>query len=252
MQSEPLKQTLESYLELRRKRELEGPRPRAFCPKCRQAKVVCDCADLLPFEAPVEFAILIHPEEARRRIATGRLTHSILKNSYLLEGESFDSHPRVQAFLTDPTRDCFILYPSSDSLNLSKPETQAKFTAGARKPLIFVIDGTWRTAKKMLRLSPSLSLLPRVSFDSPGLSRFRIRKQPASVCLSTLEAVHHVIELLNPRFSENREHDQLLKMFDRMVERQIDYQKRLGSSTLSRKSVKQTSRRFSAETCRGK
>ena len=84
----------------------------------------------------------------------------------------------------------------------------------------------------MLRLSPSLSDLPRLSFDPPGLSRFRIRKQPADICLSTLEAVHHLIDLFEP---PTRPHDHLLEIFDRMVERQIDYQNRLGSSTFNRK-----------------
>jgi DTW domain-containing protein len=84
----------------------------------------------------------------------------------------------------------------------------------------------------MLRLSPSLAALPKVSFEPPGLSRFEIRKQPARECLSTLEAIHHVIELLGPDCGfdvEGRAHDHMLELFDRMVDRQIDYQNRLGS-----------------------
>jgi hypothetical protein len=52
-----------------------------------------------------------------------------------------------------------------------------------------------------------------------------VRKQPAQECYSTIEAIHHTIELLGPScgFSvAQREHDRLLFIFDKMVSRQLD------------------------------
>jgi DTW domain-containing protein len=84
---------LKTYLEKRSMR-LE-PAVRRLCTQCRLAAVVCDCARLKPFDARIKFVILIHPEEVRRRIATGRLSHLMLKNSDLIEGESFEACARV-------------------------------------------------------------------------------------------------------------------------------------------------------------
>ncbi|MCB0386381.1 MAG: DTW domain-containing protein, partial [Bdellovibrionales bacterium] len=69
------------------KRELE--RYRVVCSNCFQPLVGCYCSVLRPFDPQIEFVILIHPIEARKRIATGRLSHLILKNSHFFRGQNF-------------------------------------------------------------------------------------------------------------------------------------------------------------------
>ncbi|MEQ1879159.1 MAG: DTW domain-containing protein, partial [Bdellovibrionia bacterium] len=64
-----------------------------------------------------------------------------------------------------------------------------------------------------------------IAFTPPAPSRFRVRKQPHEFCFSTIEAVHHAIELLG--FTQGfqtvgRAHDRLLSAFDHMVERQLE------------------------------
>jgi DTW domain-containing protein YfiP len=91
---------------------------------------------------------------------------------------------------------------------------------------LFVIDGTWATARKTMRLSQNLRSLPQICFTPPGPSNFRVRKQPRPECLSTIEAVHHSIELLGESVGfdvKSRKHDQLLTLFDQFVDRQISY-----------------------------
>ncbi len=57
-------------------------------------------------------------------------------------------------------------------------------------PLLFAFDGTWHQAEKMLRLSPSLAALPRISVDAGRPSGYTgLRAEPGLVHLSTLEAV---------------------------------------------------------------
>jgi DTW domain-containing protein YfiP len=91
--------------------------------------------------------------------------------------------------------------------------------------VVFVVDGTWISARKTMQRSANLRPLPRLSFDPPHPSRFRLRKQPEAHCLSTVEAIHHTIELLGSAFDfpvESRTHDSLLHAFSRMEERQIE------------------------------
>ena len=159
----------------------------------------------------------MHPEESRRRIATGRLTHRLLPTSYLFTAESFENHLPVQVLLNDPQRECVVLYPGRHAVDIAQtPPT----TPSNKTRTVFVLDGTWRNAKKMLRLSPRLSELQQICFTPPRLSTFRIRKQPRPDCFSTLEAVHYMLGYFEPGLTE-RSH--LIEMFDLMVERQIQY-----------------------------
>ena len=94
--------------------------------------------------------------------------------------------------------------------------------------MVFVIDGTWATARKTMRLSQNLHALPRVCFTPPARSNFQVRKQPKAECYSTIEAVHHTIELLGPAAGFDllaRKHDSLLRVFSVMVNRQIAFLK---------------------------
>lgn len=66
----------------------------------------------------------------------------------------------------------------------------------ADKPHIFILDGTWPCARKILKLSKNLQQLKRVSFDNKVKSKFILKQQPTSLCLSTIESVYTVLNLL--------------------------------------------------------
>jgi len=151
------------------------------------------------------------------------MAHLCIKNSHLIPGHTFENHPRVNALLADPGRHAVILYPGKTSLNISgeNPQSIRDFISPAgRTPLIFVIDGTWATAKNMILHSPNLRALPQISFTPKINSTFRVRKQPKDGCLSTIEAIHQLIDALKP---ENRAHDNLIEVFDSYVERQLEF-----------------------------
>lgn len=219
--------TLETYL--KNKAAPTRLAYREFCQQCRLAKAVCNCERLKAFETTTEFVILMHPEESRRRIATGRLTHLLLKSSKLLIAESFDGDSRVAQLLADPKRRCVVLYPGRAAVDLAEfsvetasVDERSPATHDPRRLTVFVLDGTWRTAKKMLRLTPALGAIEQIRFTPPRQSRFRIRKQPRGDYFSTLEAVHHLIGHFEPALTE-REH--MLELFDLLVERQIRYER---------------------------
>ena len=95
-----------------------------------------------------------------------------------------------------------------------------------KTPVVFVIDGTWATARKMMRQSENLHAVPRICFTPSAPSQFRVRKQPKAECFSTIEAIHQCVELLGEQVGFNlnrREHDNLLNVFNQMVERQLHF-----------------------------
>jgi DTW domain-containing protein len=225
---------LASFLEKRKNFEESLPKTRGSCFTCFQPEICCYCASVKPFDAKIEFVILIHPIEVRRRIATGRMSHLCLEGSKLIRGENYSDRPEVNRLVNDPLRHCVILYPGTNSANLSQlnSEERADLFPNDKTLTIFVIDGTWNTARKMVR-STNLQRLPRICFSPSTPSRFRVRKQPQEGCYSTIEAIHQTIELVGEGrgfATAERRHDSLLEVFDVMVERQLAYIRELGAS----------------------
>ena len=208
-----------------RLQEIEMSRGRSLCPSCLQPAFGCYCRGLRPVDPRIRFIVLIHPLEARRRIATGRMSHLCLSNSLLIRGEDYTGNRAIDAVVSDPGVHSVVLYPGPTSLDLSRIPADARtalFPAD-KKLAVFVIDGTWWTARKIVR-SANIAGLPRVCFTPRTPSRFRVRKQPSAGCWSTIEAIHEAIELLGPGQGfdvASRAHDVLLDTFDAMVERQL-------------------------------
>jgi DTW domain-containing protein len=216
------------YRELRAIRSEQETKFRELCTKCLQPESTCFCEIVKPFDPNMKFVILLHPIERKRRIATGRMTHLCLENSTLIEGEDFTDSNQVNRILSDRTSESVVLYPGASSVDLTPLSLERRSSLFSREKqlTIFVIDGTWHTARKMLRKSENLGALPRICFTAPRPSNFRVRKQPAPGCFSTIEAVHHTIELMGPArgfdLAPGR-HENLLEVFDHMVERQLEY-----------------------------
>lgn len=203
---------------------------RKVCKICVQPLASCYCSQVQPFDPKIEFAILIHPIEQRRRIATGRMSHLFLKSSHLIPGCDYTQDSRVNALIQNPKKQCFILFPGPSAANLThlnEADRSRIFETPSKEKrdiVIFVIDGTWATARKTMRVSENLKSLPRICFSPAKPSHFRVRQQPKPECYSTLEAIHHTIELANPFLktdSKLREHDRLLRTFDWLVDQQL-------------------------------
>lgn len=202
------------------------PAHREQCYVCHRAKINCLCASIKPFSTKLHFVILMHDEEAKKqKTGTGRLSRLCLKNSELLIGTDFSADERVNALLSDPSYTPFVLYPGPKAFNF---QTLGKDMLPPGKTLlIFVIDGTWRTAKSLLRKSPNVSALPRISFAHSYLSQFKIKKQPMEHCVSTIEAIYYLCQEAEAAGYEDckAQKEVLLAVFNKMVDIQLRYSK---------------------------
>lgn len=190
---------------------------RVMCYRCFWPQVQCWCGSIQPMPTHTRFVFLMSPKEFKsEKGGTGRLTHLCLPNSRLRMGENFDRDEEVQALIQDPANFPVLLYPGPQARNLSKGELTAP-ELGGRNLVVFLIDATWGGARKLLRLSPSLQRLPRIMFTPSAPSRYVTKQQPQEGCLSTLEAVHELLLVLD-RTGLDRYPlpDQLLGLFDRM------------------------------------
>jgi DTW domain-containing protein len=208
---------------------LEDPKlePRPRCWQCRKARVCCYCSDLEAFESHPRFVILIHPLEAKHPVGTGRMAHQSLSNSVLWQGQNFSDFAPLNHLLSDPKIFPVLLFPGEGSLNITEaPAHQQLLNAktGDRELVVIVLDATWTLAKKMLRQTPALQALPKISFTPTKISGFVVRKQPASYCYSTIEAIHEVLRLLDSADHSIRQRESLMYVFTKMVARQVAYQ----------------------------
>lgn len=217
---------LQDYIVRREELQNSEFKFRKLCIRCLQPQFGCYCHDVQTFDPKIKVVILIHPIEVKRRIATGRMSHLCLKNSHLIKGQDFTNNQELDSVLSDPRYQPVVLYPGSHSANISEiaVDQQRQMFSSEKTLALIVIDGTWATAGRMIRQSQNLIDLPRICFTPSRVSQFRVRKQPAPECLSTIEAIHHSLELLKPVLGLPEswaEHDKLLNVFNGMVERQL-------------------------------
>jgi DTW domain-containing protein len=165
---------------------------RERCYRCFWPKALCWCDSIRPMPTSTKFVFLMHPKEFKdQRTGTGRLTHLCLADSELHMGIGFDEVEVVQALIRDPANFPMLLYPGPQARVLPgglQPEELA-----GRRLVVFLLDGTWACAAKMLRYSSSLKQLPRIMFPPSAPSSFVIKQQPVVGCLSTLEATHELL-----------------------------------------------------------
>jgi len=196
-----------------------------MCYRCFWPKALCWCPSLVPMPTQTRFVFLLHPKEFKEEKAgTGRLTHLCLPNSELHMGKGFDEHEAVQAVLSNPKNFCVLLYPGVQAVNLSEASQHSTLNPQLRERqlVVFLLDATWSGARKMLRLSPSLQRLPRIMFTPSTPSRYIIKQQPQEGCLSTLEAVHELLTVLERTGLDHYPQPELLLgIFQRMQDFQI-------------------------------
>lgn len=167
----------------------------------------------------------MHPLEARQAVGTGRIAHRCLENSQLWIGTQFGSDSPIADLIRDPAVNPLLMFPGPNSLDLEglEPTERSKLLNSSREPVLIVLDATWSLAKKMLRLSPVLHDVPRVSFVPRARSAFVVRRQPRPECLSSLEAIHRVLCLLD----RPEPYVGMLRVFQSMVTRQLSFSQNL-------------------------
>ena len=184
----------------------------------------CICKHISPFKTKTRFIILMHPKEYKKeRNGTGYMTNLQLENSEIIVGIDFTNNTRVNEILTKEKNSSFLLYPGKDNFNLSVRKSSEINAFMGNTPHIFLLDATWPCARKILKLSKNLQKLKRVSFDNTITSKFIIKQQPKPLCLSTIESVYTVLNLLKEGEFEKCETTNFLVPFKKMIEHQLEY-----------------------------
>ncbi len=192
--------------------------PRLVCHRCLRPESVCYCHTLSKFTTQTKVLFLQHPREHRKPIGTAHMAHLCLTNSLFRVGVEFDQDPVVNAALSDPARPAHLLFPGEGAVDVSSLPPQHPIT-------LFVVDGTWWQAQKLVNANPRLRELPRLSFVPSQPSEYRIRREPEDHCVSTIEALFYVLSSLE---GQGADFSALLRPFRAMVDSQLACIERLG------------------------
>ncbi len=186
--------------------------PRAVCDGCGRPVRVCLCAHVTKMTARTKVVVLQHPREADVPIGTVRLLELGLDGVERHVGVTFeDDHPARRA-IAGGGAPPILLFPGPEARDLAVDPPRHPVT-------LVVIDGTWWQAQKLLKQNPFLASLPRYSLAPDAPSRYRIRKEPASHCVSTIEAIVQALSVLESR----ADLAPLLAPFDALVEHQLAF-----------------------------
>jgi DTW domain-containing protein YfiP len=163
----------------------------------------------------------MHPKEFRKtKNGTGHFTHLSLPNSELFIGIDFTDHKAIREIIEDPQNICYTLYPDDESIHLN----ETSIAIEGKTIVIFLIDATWPCSRAILRASPNIDALPKVSFTHAEVSKFTIKTQPKAYCLSTMESTLSLLKLLNAHQIEEISKEKLEKFllpFEKMVAYQL-------------------------------
>ena len=197
-----------------------------ICYRCFKSKEACLCSYIKELDTGVKFVILIHPREARlMKTGTGRIAHLSLKDSELIQGCSFNENERVNKLLSDPAYHPFLLYPGNGAITTDSKAFREKISG--KIPMIIILDGTWSQAKKMLKYSPNLQSIDRLSFNKGYSSRFIFKREPTFDAISTIEACYYNIkEMGELGLASSDGADNLISVFDRMVSFQLECERK--------------------------
>lgn len=190
--------------------------PRATCERCLRPTQLCWCEHLVSLETRTRVVLLQHPREREVAIGTARMASLCLPSSELHVGVDWSESAALARALSDPERPAALLYPGEGAIDIALHPPAHPIT-------LVVVDGTWSHTRKVVRANPLLAALPRYAFTPPAPSEYRIRREPKESFVSTLEALAHVLGVLEGDPARFRT---MLAPFRAMIDAQIACEQR--------------------------
>jgi DTW domain-containing protein YfiP len=164
-----------------------------------------------PLATRTRVILLQHPRERHVAIGTAHMARICLQGAELYRGVEWAGSQALARAHADPTRPPVLLYPGAGALDLAHAAPPGPVT-------LVVVDGTWKQARHVIERNPALLALPRYTFTPAAPSEYRIRREPDADYVSTIEALAHVLGVLEGDPARFRA---LLEPFRAMIDTQI-------------------------------
>ncbi|QUJ67362.1 DTW domain-containing protein [Photobacterium sp. GJ3] len=148
------------------------------CPNCG-FRFNCICHAQPTLHSRGHFILLTHDKEFGKATNTGQLMARSLSGCQQIRWSRTEPPQALLDLLADDTLQPWLLFPADDQ------HPAVSFQAATdKKPLFILLDATWQEARKMVRKSPWLACLPRLSLQPEQLSGYALRRnqQPGHLC----------------------------------------------------------------------
>lgn len=180
---------------------------RSLCSGCHRPINACICSFITDIANDIHVVVLQHPSEVSHTKGTVALLSKSLRSCQVLVGENFTNDVTFFQVMNDYQP--FLLYPSEHAETLTYPmglsielknDSESLLQSDLKKKpsCLVILDGTWKKAYKMFRLSTNLQQLPQISLPEnlANAGQYHIRKVAKKNALSSLEASCYALAIL--------------------------------------------------------
>ncbi len=165
------------------------------CSTCYLPPDVCICACTPTIHTPVQFWLLIHPDEYRKPTNTARLIGASIQHTRFFPWYRTAPPAGLITLLRERRFMPYLLVPEGDATLFERLPERPWLPDAV--PAFVLLDGTWSQARKMLHRSPYLQGIPRMAIQPRAPSTYRLRCQRCAQHLSTVEVAIALLEQLD-------------------------------------------------------
>lgn len=167
----------------------------SLCQGCHAYPWQCYCELIPKVSSQTKVNFIVHHRESHLSSNTAWPGHLALENSSFVQ-RGLPNRP------LDPKDfslkgNSYILFPSEHA-TVADEHSAAKILAKGEFEL-FVPDGTWQQAQRMVKRESLLHGLPHLIVNTKRISKYQLRKQPSEGRLCTLEAVIELLKLFETK-----------------------------------------------------
>ena len=153
---------------------------RERCEGCRLVPTHCMCALRPSVNTRAAVCLLMADIEPLKPTNTGWLIADMVADTFAFGWSRTAVDPALIALLSDPTWDCYVVFPGQYAAPERVVHAIQPRAAGQhgtiKRPLFILLDGTWSEARKMFSRSPYLNHMPVLSLEPAQASQYRLRR----------------------------------------------------------------------------
>ncbi|SUI69077.1 tRNA-uridine aminocarboxypropyltransferase [Shewanella morhuae] len=159
------------------------------CPLCLLGEQFCTCALRRQLHTQASFLLIMYNDEVLKPTNSGRLIADLIPDTHAFLWSRLAPEPELLALLASPQYQPFLVFPAqyAEPGQAVLSQVPPSMLTQGKRPLLIMLDGSWREAIKMFRKSPYLHALPLLSFDPDTLATYTLRKGSHDFQLGTAE-----------------------------------------------------------------
>lgn len=174
------------------------------CQECLLTIAQCLCSERPAAAGQVAVCLLYFHGEVYKPSNSGRLVADVLTDNHAFRWHRTTPQPELLALLNDPAYAPVLVFPfqyAEESRQLNSEQhlqnwlQRPGLDGQPRKPLIVLLDGTWREARKMFR-SSWLESIPVLGIEPVAARDYRLRESYHPHQLGTAEVTVEILKLL--------------------------------------------------------